>query len=184
MKTSEASILMMPGIGNSGPEHWQSRWEAKLSTAIRVRPQNFAPAEPEDWVDALVLATRQAERPVVIIAHSLGVIATAHAAPKLNGKVKGAFLVAPSNVERENLTPAISRNFAPVPREPLPFPSILVGSQSDPFCTPDVAGDFANAWGAFFVDAGDSGHINVDSGHGPWPEGLMSFAGFLRRLEP
>ena len=182
MKTAEASILFLPGIGNSGPDHWQSRWEAKLSTASRVMPQSWLPAEPEDWIDALTLAVAQADKPVVIVAHSLGVITTVHAAPKLGDKVKGAFLVAPSNVERPNLTAGISRDFAPVPRDPLPFPSLLVGSQTDPFCPPDIAGDFANAWGSMFVDAGEAGHINVESGHGPWPEGLMTFAGFLRRL--
>lgn len=182
MKTAEASILILPGFMNSGPEHWQSRWQAKLSTASRVWEPVMSDARKADWVECLVKAVTKAEKPVVLVAHSLGVIATAHAAPQLGGKVRGAFLVAPSNVERDNLTAGIDRAFAPVPRDPLPFPSILIGSQSDPFCSYDKAGDFANAWGSALVDAGDAGHINVDSGHGPWPEGLMRFAGFLNKL--
>lgn len=182
MKTSQASILIVPGFMNSGEEHWQSRWQAKLSTASRVWEPILSDARRKDWVDALVNAVRRAEKPVVLVAHSLGVITIAHAAPLLSEKVRGAFLVAPSNVERENLTAGIDPAFAPVPRDPLPFPSILVGSQSDPFCTFDKAGEFANAWGSALVDAGEAGHINVDSGHGPWPEGLMRFAGFLQKL--
>jgi uncharacterized protein len=182
MKTSEASILIVPGFMNSGEEHWQSRWQAKLSTASRVWEPILSDARRNDWVDALVNAVRRAEKPVVLVAHSLGVITIAHAGSALAGKVRGAFLVAPSNVERENLTAGIDPAFAPVPRDPLPFPSILVGSQSDPFCAFDKAGEFANAWGSALVDAGEAGHINVDSGHGPWPEGLMRFAGFLQKL--
>jgi len=182
MKTAEASILIVPGFMNSGEEHWQSRWQAKLSTASRVWEPILSDARRNDWVEALINAVGRAEKPVVLVAHSLGVITIAHAAPQLSGKVRGAFLVAPSNVERDNLTAGIDPTFAPVPRDPLPFPSLLVGSQSDPFCSYDKAGEFANAWGSALVDAGEAGHINVDSGHGPWPEGLMRFAGFLRKL--
>jgi uncharacterized protein len=35
---------------------------------------------------------------------------------------------------------------------------------------------------AELADAGLSGHINSESGHGPWPEGLMRFATFLKPL--
>ena len=182
MKVADASILILPGFMNSGPEHWQSRWEAKLSTASRVWEPVMADARKNDWVEALVKSVRAAEKPVVLVAHSLGVIATAHAAPLLSEKVRGAFLVAPSNVERDNLTAGIDRAFAPVPRDPLPFPSLLVASRNDPFCPFEKADEFAASWGSLLVDAGEAGHINVDAGFGPWPEGLMRFAGFLSRL--
>ncbi len=182
MKTAEASILILPGFMNSGPDHWQSRWEAKLSTASRVWEPVMADARKNDWVEALVKSVRAAEKPVVLVAHSLGVIATAHAAPLLSEKVRGAFLVAPSNVERDNLTAGIDRAFAPAPRDPLPFPSLLVASRNDPFCPFEKADEFAASWGSLLVDAGEAGHINVDAGFGPWPEGLMRFAGFLSRL--
>lgn len=182
MKTADASILVLPGFMNSEAEHWQSRWQARLSTASRIWEPVMADARKDDWVEAVVKAVSAAEKPVVLVAHSLGVIATAHAAPKLTGKVAGAFLVAPSNVERDNLTPGIDRAFAPVPRDPLPFPSLLVASRSDPFCTFEKADEFALCWGSHRIDAGDTGHINVGSGHGPWPEGLLQFAAFLKRL--
>jgi uncharacterized protein len=72
--------------------------------------------------------------------------------------------------------------FAFLPRDPLPFPSLLVASSDDPYCTMEEAVDLASAWGSQLVEAGAAGHINAASGHGPWPEGMMRFAGFLSKL--
>jgi uncharacterized protein len=189
MKLADASILIVPGFGNSGPDHWQTRWEQKLSSARRVWHPALEHARRDDWVEAVVEAVERAEKPVVLVAHSLGVIGIVHAASRLAdlnlaSKVTGAFLVAPSNVERDSLRPEIDRAFAPIPRDPLPFPSLLVASRNDPYCDFEVAADHANAWGSALVDAGEAGHINADSGHGPWPEGLLRFAGFFRTLKP
>jgi predicted alpha/beta hydrolase family esterase len=98
------------------------------------------------------------------------------------GVVRGALLVSLPDVEEAPDLPEAVRTFAPVPRDPLPFPSLLVASRTDPYCAYDRADDFAHAWGSLTVDAGESGHINVASGHGPWPEGLMRLAGFLKGL--
>jgi len=126
---------------------------------------------------------KRAEKPVVLVGHSLGVLAIAHAAPLLpGGKVQGAFLVSLPDVERPDFAPAIDRAFAPIPREPFSFPSVLIASRTDPYCDYAKAEDIAYAWGSAIVDAGDAGHLNTESGHGPWPEGLMRFAGFLKRL--
>ena len=182
MKAAEATILILPGFGDSGPEHWQSRWQAKLSTARRVMQADWNRASRASWVPPVVAAVAAADKPVVVLAHSLGVATLVHAAPDLGGKVAGALLVAPTNVARPDLRPEIDRDFAPLPRDPLPFPSLLVASRNDPYCGFDVAEEYAAAWGAMLVDAGESGHINVESGHGPWPDGLLRFATFLGRL--
>jgi hypothetical protein len=182
MKTADLDILIVPGFDNSGPEHWQSRWETKLSTARRVIMPDWNRASRGEWAGAVAEAVNSAERPVVLVGHSLGCAAIVHAAPDFTAPVLGAFLVAPSNVERRALTKGISRDFAPLPRDPLPFPSLLIASRNDPFCDFDVAADLANAWGSALGDAGEAGHINPASGYGPWPEGLMQFAGFLKRL--
>jgi predicted alpha/beta hydrolase family esterase len=184
MRTSDYEILIVPGLSNSGPEHWQSRWERQLSTARRIEQRDWDRPDRVEWTGRIVAAVRGAERPAVLVAHSLGVIVVAHAAPHLPaGKVKGAFLVGLPDVEPDDFEPAIDRTFAPIPRETLPFPSVLVASRTDPYCSYDKAEDIAFAWGAAIVDAGDSGHLNTASGHGPWPEGLMRFAGFLKRLQ-
>jgi len=183
MKTSDCDILIVPGYENSGADHWQSRWERQLSTARRIEQENWDAPDRAAWIGRIVQEASKARLPVVLVGHSLGVLAIAHAAPFLDaGKVQGAFLVGLPDVERPDFVPAIDRSFAPIPRDPLPFPSVLVASRTDPHCDYAKAEDVAYSWGSAIVDAGDAGHINTDSGHGPWPEGLMRFAGFLKRL--
>jgi predicted alpha/beta hydrolase family esterase len=182
MRTSDCEILLVPGLTNSGPDHWQTRWQQNLSTARRVEQDDWDRPKLDAWRGRLVEAVGRAEKPIILVAHSLGIVTVAHAAPAFpTGKVRGAFLVALPDIE-ENPVPAVEPSFAPLPRDPLPFPSILVASRTDPYCAYDRAEDFAYAWGSAIVDAGDAGHINTASGHGPWPEGLMRFAGFLRTL--
>lgn len=182
MRTSDSDILVVPGLGGSGPNHWQTRWQEKLSTARRVEQDDWEAPDRESWTGRIVAAVQAARRPTLIVAHSLGVVAVAHAAPRLPmGVVRGAFLVAAPDVEAPG-QPAEVRPFAPLPRDPLPFPSLLIASRNDPFSTFERAEDLSYSWGSALVDAGDSGHLNSESGHGPWPEGLMRLAGFLKRL--
>ena len=183
MRSSDADILIVPGISGSGPDHWQSRWEARLSTARRIGQADWDRPLCADWVAAIVAAVDAAERPALLVAHSLGVVAVAHAAPRLKpGAVRGAFLVGLPDIEDAAVLPDLDAGFLPIPRAPLPFPTVLVASRTDPHAAYARAEDFSRAWGAELVDAGDSGHLNGESGHGPWPEGLRRFAGFLKGL--
>jgi predicted alpha/beta hydrolase family esterase len=191
MKTSEVDILIVPGWSSSGPDHWQSRWERNLSTARRVEQDDWFNPEKDRWVGRLIKAVADARRPPVLVAHSLGVAVVAHAAAKFpRGLVAGAFLVAPADVENAHEWPvtegytfnATHARFAPLPDEPLPFPSALVASSNDPYCSPERARELAGRWGSRLIEAGEVGHINVGSGHGPWPEGLLRFGWFLKQL--
>ncbi len=187
MRTQDADILIIPGLGNSGPDHWQSRWEAKLSGARRVVQDDWEHPDLGDWTGRIAAAVGSATKPVILVAHSLGAIAAVQvaqnlAAQELDGKIAGGFFVAPPSERVMTEHAAIDPGFARVPTAPLPFPSVLVASRDDPFSTYGEAEDMAYAWGAALADAGFSGHINVASGHGPWPEGLMRFAGFLKKL--
>ncbi|MGH0330229.1 RBBP9/YdeN family alpha/beta hydrolase [Sinorhizobium meliloti] len=182
MKVSETHILIVPGYTNSGPNHWQTRWERKLSTARRVEQAEWSKPVREDWVARMIEEVNAAEKPVVIVAHSLGVATAIHALPHCTRQIAGAFLVAPPDVANPKIRPKHLMTFGPYPRDPLPFPSVMVASRNDSFGSYEHAGDIANAWGSFLVDAGDAGHINTESGHGPWPEGSMVFAQFLSRL--
>lgn len=184
MRASEVDILIVPGLGDSGPDHWQSRWQAKLSTARRVERVDWERPMREAWAARIVTAANEATRPVVLVAHSLGVLAVVHAAPRLSAAVAGAFLVAPPDETSLATLPQIDPAFAPIPRDPLPFPAVLIASSNDPLCSRVVATELSQTWGAAFTAAGDAGHINADSGYGPWPEGLMRFAGFLKQLGP
>ncbi|GEO83199.1 MULTISPECIES: RBBP9/YdeN family alpha/beta hydrolase [Alphaproteobacteria] len=184
MKASDADILIIPGYTNSGPDHWQSRWQAKLSTARRVEQAEWSKPVRADWVARLVEEVNAATRPVVLVAHSLGVPTAIHAVPEIAGKVAGAFLVAPPDVANPKIRPKHLMTFGPYPRDPLPFPSVTIASRNDPFGAFEHADDIAHAWGSLLIDAGESGHINGESGHGPWPEGTMVFAQFLSSLPP
>jgi predicted alpha/beta hydrolase family esterase len=183
MKVKDVDILMVPGYTNSGPEHWQTRWESRLSTARRVVQAEWSKPVREDWTATLAAAVNEAERPVVLVAHSLGVSTAIQALPQFRKPVAGAFFVAPPDVANPKIRPKHLMSFGPYPREPLPFPSITIASRNDPYCAFEVAEDAAAAWGSLFIDAGEAGHINSEAGYGPWPEGSMAFAQFLSRLQ-
>ena len=183
MRSSETDIIIVPGLNGSGLDHWQTRWRQKLATARAVEQADWDNPVLTDWTQNLVDAVNAATKPVVIVAHSLGVLTVVHAAPMFTpGKVAGAFLVAPPSKDSILSIAEIDDAFAHAPRDPLPFPSVLVASRNDEYGHYHEAEDHAYAWGSRIVDAGDSGHINSASGHGPWPEGLMTFAGFLSKL--
>jgi hypothetical protein len=187
MKTSDADILLIPGYDGSDDAHWQRRWAQKLSTAQIVEQPDWRFGSLNQAVDALVAAVRGAAKPVMLVAHSAGVPLTLHAVAQLKkldlvGKVKGAFLVSPPESAKLAALEGVDPELAVFPRDPLPFPSVVAGSVDDPFSEQAAARALARDLGAEFSDAGASGHINVASGHGPWPEGLLRFAGFLRSL--
>lgn len=182
MKAKDAEILIVPGYTNSGPGHWQTRWQDKLSTARRVEQAEWSKPVREDWTRQIAERVNAAKAPVVLVGHSLGVAACVQAVSLFERPLAGAFLVAPPDVANPDIRPRHLMTFGPYPRDPLPFPSLVVASRNDPFCNFDVAEDISAAWGSLFVDAGEAGHLNTESGHGPWPEGLLVFARFLARL--
>jgi predicted alpha/beta hydrolase family esterase len=181
MRSADLDMLFIAGLNGSGHDHWQTRWRRRMPNARLVEQADWDRPDREAWVGAIVAACEVAERPILLLAHSLGVIALAHAAPLLPAeRIKGAFLVsAPSD---ETLTAVGAADFAPAPIAPLPFPSLLLASRNDPYGDFDDAERKALAWRSRLHDAGESGHINVESGHGPWPEGAMRLAGFVKRL--
>lgn len=183
MRISECDFLIIPGLHNSEEEHWQSRWEKRLATASRVVQADWSNPDPDAWVAAVQERVAEAKRPVVLVAHSLGVLTVARAAPLLvPNKVVGGFLVAVPDPELTvDQLPAVAL-FAPVPKAPLPFPSLLIASRNDPHCSFERAQAIALDWGSTVVDAGETGHINAESGHGPWPEGLMRLGHFLGQI--
>ena len=165
------TILLLPGWQNSGPGHWQTAWE-RLHGDQRVEQHDWARPLRGDWSARLEEVVADIPGPVVLAAHSLGCILTAWWAAHTRHahKVRGALLVAPGDVERPALAPQLA-GWAPIARQRLPFPAVLVGSRDDPYCSLERAQALASDWGARFVDAGARGHINAESGLGAWPEG-------------
>ncbi len=187
MKLKDATILMVPGYTNSPEDHWQSRWQRKLKSAERVEQDDWHKPVVEEWVASFLQSIRLTHKPVIIVAHSLGCQVVVQGAMQfddlLRQKVRGAFLVAPPDVENSSIKPKHLMTFGPYPRDPMPFPSIVVASENDPFCNIQAADDMAASWGSLFINAGEQGHINHKSGHGPWPEGLMVFSKFLSKIK-
>ena len=175
-----SNILLLPGWQSSGPHHWQSRWEAQHGYH-RVEQHDWMRPLRGDWSARLEETVIDADGPVVLVAHSLGCILTAWwAAHSANAhRVVGALLVAPGDVERPDIAAQI-HGWAPIARQPLPFPTVLVGSRNDPYCSFERVQDLGQAWGSRLVDVGDCGHINGESALGDWAAGHALLQTFLK----
>jgi uncharacterized protein len=174
-------FLIQPGWQNSGPHHWQTLWQEQLgNAATRVPQQNWLVPERTAWVSVLGETIRRTSPPVVILAHSVGCMATILAIRA--SPVAAVVLVAPADAERSNASEAL-HTFAPIPMEPIGTPALLVASDSDPYCTLDRAEIFAQAWKADLEIVTGGGHINADAGFGPWPDGWLMVGSWLRRHE-
>ncbi|MGD9585987.1 MAG: RBBP9/YdeN family alpha/beta hydrolase [Brachymonas sp.] len=164
-------VLTLPGWQGSGPEHWQSRWE-RLHGCVRVAQHDWQHPLRGDWMIQLEEAVLASPVPVVLAAHSLGCILVAAWAAHSQqvARVRAALLVAPGDVEQPALS-FLHPSWRPISRQRLPFASVLVSSQDDPYCSPARAQELAQGWGSRWVDVGARGHINAESGLGDWPEG-------------
>jgi predicted alpha/beta hydrolase family esterase len=173
-------ILIVPGLNGSGPDHWQTLWEEKYN-GERVEQRDWTKPDITEWVSTLNNVITSRSESAVLIAHSLGcmvIVRWAHAHPENTGQVRSALLVAPPDVERSQYIPESLRLFAV--HDPLPFSSVLVGSENDHYMTLESARRLARHWGSSFVNAGAAGHINPDSGYGPWPEGEALLSELLK----
>jgi predicted alpha/beta hydrolase family esterase len=171
-------VLLLPGWLNSGPGHWQSRWEA-LHGFERVEQSDWLTPRRGDWMARLDEVLLQDQRPVVLVAHSLGCMLTAAWAghSQHTARVRGALLVAPPDLARDDMPPQVT-TWRPVPAARLPFPATLVFSSDDPYCSAARAAVFATTWGATPHAIGARGHVNDASGLADWPEGLALLAGW------
>lgn len=173
--------LIIPGLFDSGPDHWQSLWIDSRPNAVRVDLGGWHEPSRDLWVARLDRAIGRQRSPVVLVAHSLGCLTVAWWAREASAarlsKVRGAMLVAPPDVDRPG-THALLLPFAPAPLAPLPFPSLLVASRNDRYADFTRLAWLAGAWGSELVDVGRLGHINAESDLGDWPQGL----GLLDRL--
>lgn len=164
--------FIIPGLGNSGPQHWQTYFEKILPNCSRIEQQEWDAPSCEDWISTIDQALEAADLSnVILAAHSLGCATIAHWYQRYQKKIKGALLVAPSDLEAPGYTFPVT-GFDPVPLMRLPFKTIMVASTNDQWISFDRAEYFASHWGSELVNAGDAGHINAASGFGDWNEGL------------
>lgn len=179
MRAAASTVLIVPGWQGSGPEHWQSHWERRYGDH-RVEQRDWLTPKRADWIDALENAVGTAPGSVVLVAHSLGCALVAHwaASTQQHTRVRGALLVAPSDIERPDMPDNVA-DFRPLPRQRLPFPAIVVISADDPRSTVPRSLALAQAWGARSVEVGPHGHLNAASGMGDWPEGRRLLVDWL-----
>lgn len=166
-----STILILPGFGSSGPEHWQTLWEEQFGFT-RVQQENWVTPRRDDWVrtlDAAVLQHNLSE--VILVAHSLACATVGFWAATYQRKIKGALLVAPADTEADSCPPGAD-GFTPMPDTRLPFPSITVISTDDPYAQTERAELFARNWDSRAMHIGPAGHINAGSKIGMWEEGL------------
>ena len=172
MNRFNSTVLILPGLGNSGEQHWQSLWEKEYPELARVNQKEWDAPERRNWTRTINEKIKEYDADdVILVGHSLGCATVAFWAAEFPTKIKGALLVAPSDTEAETYTfPATG--FAPIPLEKLPFKTIIVASSNDYYIRLERAKQFADAWGSEFVEIGEAGHINADSGFGRWDKGL------------
>jgi uncharacterized protein len=175
---SETPVLILPGFGNSGPEHWQTLWELRHPDWRRVNLGKWDAPACDDWVHALDVAVQACPSPPVLVAHSLACLLVAHWVHRSARIPKGAFLVAVPDPKSVSF-PAAAHGFVPVPLVPFTFRSLVVASANDPLGSLAYAKHCAMAWGSMFIDIGQAGHINADSGHGEWNEGYELFRQYV-----
>jgi predicted alpha/beta hydrolase family esterase len=169
--TFNSTIIIVPGLGSSGPQHWQTLWEKRYNFA-RVEQKDWETPVCSDWVAAIQSAIEKHHPDeIILVGHSLACIAIAYWSQAFNVKIKYALLVAPADSEADTFPPVTS-GFSPVPLSRLPFPSTVVTSTNDDYVTVERAKFFANCWGSESINIGKAGHINVSSGYGEWDEGL------------
>ncbi len=181
---SAARVLILPGWQGSGPGHWQSLWQQRYGHTL-VEQHDWQRPLRGDWIARLedvLLQNCSPTQPALLVAHSLGcILVGAWAAHSRNtARVAGALLVAPGDVAQANLS-SILPSWLPLPGQTLPFPSVLVGSHNDPYCSLARAQTLAQAWGSDFVDAGALGHLNAESGLGDWPAGYALLQSLMTR---
>lgn len=177
-------IIIVPGINGSGPDHWQSRWEADLGKrATRIAPTSWDEPEIDDWCAALDAAA--AARPpadLLVVAHSLGCHAVSEWLSRNPNRVAGAFLVAPPDTEGPGFPASAAPGFVRLARRGIGVPGLLLYSQDDPYCAPEQAKEYAGQWQIASVDVGALGHVNAGSGLETWPQGRDLFTAFTAGL--
>ncbi len=181
---ADLRVLLLPGWRDSGPTHWQTRWEA-LHGDERVVQADWEWPLRGDWMARLDEVVADDPRPVALVAHSLGcqLVAAWAAHTRQAARVRGALLVAPPDVERDDMPPQL-HGWRPIVRTALPFPALAVTSSDDPFGAPPRVQAMVRDWGAAQVDAGPRGHLNGESGLGDWPEGRRWLARVVGTRRP
>ncbi|MDR5752192.1 MULTISPECIES: alpha/beta hydrolase [unclassified Caballeronia] len=172
--TSTPTVLIVPGLRDHVEDHWQTLLERRLPNARSVPPLERDKLDCAARVAALDAALARIDGPVVLVAHSAGVMITVHWARLHRREIQGALLATPPDFESPmpegypTVETLFEHGWLPIPRERLPFPSIVAASTNDPLGRIERVAELADAWGSRVVNIGAAGHLNPASGHGEW----------------
>lgn len=170
------TTLIIPGLHSSGPDHWQTWFELQLPGTLRVIQSDWSAPDLPEWSRRVRRDIARTPGRHMLVAHSFGVLAAVHAAAEHPDRIAGALLVAPADPDRFG----VARD---LPQQPLPYPAVIVASTNDPWMSLWKAAQWADRWGADFVNLGEAGHINAQSGFGAWPEGFALVERLRRRSD-
>lgn len=168
------TILMVPGLRDHVAQHWQTLLERRLPSAASVPPLERDGLSCAARVAALDTALAKIDGPVILVAHSAGVMITVHWAQQHGRKIHGALLAAPADLEMPlpagypSLDALAEHGWHQIPRDALPFPSIVGASRNDPLARFERVEAMAKDWGSRLVDLGNVGHLNPAAGFGEW----------------
>ena len=172
-------IFLIPGLYNSGPQHWQTYWEKEYGFT-RIEQKDWETPVCDDWLQTIdAIVTQHPLEKIILVGHSLACCTIVRWAEKYKRTIKGALLVGPSDVEAPSY-PAGTTGFSPMPPYILPFPSIVIASSNDEYVVMERAKEFATNWGSELINAGDLGHINSASSLGNWPFGYSILKQLMR----
>jgi predicted alpha/beta hydrolase family esterase len=169
------TILIVPGLRDHMPAHWQTLLEQKLSNAVSVPRMEHDKLSCAAWVAKLDESLAAIEGPVILVAHSAGVMIVVQWAQRHRRPISGALLAAPPDFESPlpegyPTQDVLQKNgWVPTPRERLPFPTIVGASTNDPLGRYERVAELAAAWGSRIFDVGAVGHLNPAAGFGEWP---------------
>ncbi|WP_166362104.1 RBBP9/YdeN family alpha/beta hydrolase [Pseudomonas akapageensis] len=182
---SETTILIVPGLRDHVPDHWQTLLQAKLDNVRSVPPLEENKLSLAARVDAIQRELESISGPVILVAHSAGVLMVVHWAARHDRPIKGALLAAPPDLEASwpagYPTPQSlqANGWDPLPGTPLPFPSIVAASSNDHLASLEAVTRMARNWGSELVNLGAVGHLNPAAGYGEWPQAEA----FIRTLD-
>lgn len=167
-------VLVVPGFHGSDEAHWQTWLEKQLPNSQRIDRVDWEMPVVKAWAKAVTRALDEDPVPTVIVAHSFGCLASALAIANRPNLDLAAVFVAPAQPDRfaafgERDNPALPSIAQYLPDGTLNVPGLLIGSQNDPWMKLPHAYAWARRWNLIFHDAGEVGHINTESGFGPWP---------------
>jgi predicted alpha/beta hydrolase family esterase len=172
---TNSTVLIIPGLRDHVEEHWQTHLAAKLQKVRTVEPAETNKLNCANRVQRIQAELEKIQGPVILVAHSAGVLMTVHWAFKHQANIQGALLAAPPDLSQkwpENYPSSETlreEGWDPLPKEKLPFPSIVVASTNDHLASFESVAYLAALWGSDIINAGDVGHLNPASGFGEWP---------------